>query len=70
MRARVLELDVTYLPERDEEERHLGDELTELRLGDALPLDGEHPGGDLLDGSAGLGEEVVRGAGLGVRGGG
>lgn len=70
MRARVLEREHTYLAERDEEERHLGDELAELRLGDAVPLDGEHPGADLLDGSAGLGQEVVRGAGLGVRGGG
>ena len=65
-----MEHDVTYLAESHEEERHLGDELAELRFGDAVPLDGEHPGSDLLDGSAGLGQEVVRGTVLGVRGGG
>jgi hypothetical protein len=40
----------------------------------AIPLDGEYPGSDLLDGGlldggVGLGEEVVRGAGLGLLGG-
>jgi hypothetical protein len=58
---------VTYLAERDEEERHLGDELPELRLGGAVRLDGEYPGSDLLDGGTGLSEEVMRGAGLGRR---
>jgi hypothetical protein len=40
------------------------------RLHVAIPLDGEYPGSDLLNGGAGLSEEVVRGAGLGLRYGG
>ena len=54
----------THLAERDEEEGHLRGELAEVGLGRAVLLDGEDPGGDLLDGGAGLGEEGVRGTAL------
>lgn len=59
----------TNLAERDEEEGHLRDELAELGLGGTVLLDGEYAGGDLLDGGAGLGEEVVGGAWLRCGGG-